>query len=232
MSNRPSDFALASIIASLTALAGLPACGSSDAPSEQPSCQDRDGLVCNPPGFRFVVSAVAVSDYCFTTPENPASCPATTIPPTGSTTARLTEATTGKLCMAGTVASDGFAVLALRFFDSRNPDGTFVTKFHPVAAGITAIEATIDSPPSGGLTLSRIGGFHVERASNPGVPVVVTMPGSLMVPLSGFVSDDSPPVTLAPDDVQTLGFNVPAGNYEFCVHDFKFLNAASHQVTP
>jgi hypothetical protein len=224
--------AMAAAVASLAARAGLPACGGSDARADPPSCEDRDGLVCNPPGFPFVASAVAVSDYCFVDPSMPETWLATTIPPAGSTTARLTTPATGKLCMAGTAAApDGWAVLALRFFDTLNPDGTFVTNFHPVAAGITAIRMTIDSPPSAGITLSRIGGFHVELPSNPGVPLIVTQPGPITLPLTGFVSGDSPPVTLAPDDVQTVGFNVGPGVYDFCVRDFKFLDAVGNEVT-
>ncbi len=233
MTHRPSKFAaVAAVVASLAAFAGLPACGGSAAPAKQPSCDDRDGLICSPAGFPGVVSAVAVTDYCLADPSKPTSCPATTIPPGGSTTALLTEPTAGKLCMSGTVAARGFAVLALRFFDTREPDGTFATTFHPGAAGIATIALTIDSPPSGGIMPNRIGGFHVELPSTPGVPLVVTEPGPLLIPLSSFVSDGSPHVTLAPNDIQTLGFDVGPGDYDFCVHDFRFLDAAGNEVTP
>ncbi|SRR6266540_2041126 len=233
MTHRASNFATAAaVVASLAAFAGLPACGGSAAPAKPPSCEDRDGLFCHPPGFAAVVSAVAVTDYCLVDLSKPTSCPATTIPPAGRTTARLTEPTAGKLCMSGTVAAGGFAVLALRFFDTFEPDGTFMTNFHPGAAGITTFELTIDSPQSGGILLNRIGGFHVELPSNPGVPLVVTEPGSLLIPLSSFVSDSSPPVTLVPDDIQTLGFDVPEGDYDFCVHGFKLLDAAGNEATP
>lgn len=235
MTSRTSDFAVAAIVGSLAALASLPACGSSDAPrsGQQSPCEARDGLVCAPPGFPFVVSAVAVTDYCLTDPNKPSSCPATTIPPAGRTTARLTEPAAGTLCMAGTVPADGWAVLALRFFDTLNLDGTFVTSFHPVRTGITALGVTIDSPPSGGVKLSRIGGYLFGLTSNPDVPLVVTAPVSLILPLSNFVLEGSnPPVTSPPDDVQTLGFNIYAGDYDFCVHDFKMLDASGNQVAP
>ena len=229
MTKRPSDFAVAAVVASLAAFAGLPACGGSDPPHQQPSCEDRDGLVCNPPGFPAIKRAAAVTDYCFVT--DATTCPATTIPPAGSTTARLTQPAAGKLCMAGTAAPNGWAVLALRFYDTRNPDGTYVTTFHPVEAGITAYEVTIDSPPSGGISPSTYGGFHLQLPSNPGVPLLVTQPGPVMVPLTGFVSDSDPSVTVAPENVQTTGFDVGPGDYDFCVHDLKFLDAAGNEVT-
>jgi|SRR4051812_46383677 hypothetical protein len=228
MNSRPSNFAVAGLVASLTAFAGLPGCGGSDANPAQPSCEDRDGLVCNPPGFASVKRAAAVTDYCFVT--DASTCPATTIPPAGSTTAHLTQPAAGKLCMAGTAASNGWAILGLRFLDTRNPDGTVVTSFHPVEAGIAAYEVAIDSPPSGGISPSTYGGFHLQLPS--GLPVVVTDPGPLMVPLSGFVSDSDPSVTVLPDDVQAVGFDVGPGDYDFCIHDFKFLDAAGNPVTP
>ena len=230
MTRRPSNFAVALGAASLAALAGLPACGGSGMSAQPPACEERDGLVCNPAGFPSVRRATAVTDYCFVT--DATTCPATTIPPAGSSTARLSQPAAGKLCMAGTAAPDGWALMGLRFYDTRNADGTVETSFHPVEAGITAFAVTIDSPPSGGIFPSTFGGNHYQLASAPGVWVAVTTPGALIVPLSGFVSDDDPSVAVAPDDVQTFGFDVGPGDYDFCVHDFKFLDAAGNAVTP
>jgi hypothetical protein len=230
MIRRPSDFAIAAIVASLAAVSG-PSCGGSDAAPTQSSCEPRDGLICEPPGFSFVRFAVAISDYCSVT-DDPTSCPARTVPPAGSTTARLTEPASGKLCMAGTVATNGWAVLGLPFFDDLTPDGTPVKIFDPVAAGVAALGFTIDSPPSDGIKPSAVGGAHVELPANPGVPVVVTAPESLVVPISSFFSDGTPPVMLAPSDFQGIGFGVSAGDYDFCVHDFKFLDAGGNEVTP
>ena len=95
---------VAAVIAPLAALAVLPACGGSETPPDPSFCEDRDGRICAPEGFPFVVAAIAASDYCL---ETEGGCPATSIPPAGATTARLSQPEPGKLCLAGTLPPGG-----------------------------------------------------------------------------------------------------------------------------
>ncbi len=236
-------------ITSLAALAGLPACGGSDAPPEQPSCEDRDGLICGPDGFPFAVVSAAVSDYCA---ENDAGCPATTVPPAGATIARLSQPEPGKLCLAGRLATTGgFAVLIVRF-STLNADRTKVTKtFNADALGITQVTFSIDSPPPGpgvlvGAAVTKgldntpgqrnvIDGFRLMTPPLFDEMLIIREPGPVVAPFANFrqTSDDQSPTF---DTTLLDGIAIAVGaadlDYDFCIRDFKFLDAAGNEVAP
>ncbi len=113
-------------------------CGS--AASTPPPYKDcgKDGFICNPPGFPFVVVAGAVSDSCGGLV---AECAPFATPPAGATTARLTQPVMGKICLSGTVEAGGWAAVVLPCATVTEDGNTFLTslergrsRHHPMAS--------------------------------------------------------------------------------------------------
>jgi len=192
-----------------------------------------------------VVSAIAASDYCLDAVGR--GCPTNSIPPEGATTAHLSQPQPGKLCLAGTLAEGGgLAVLRLTF-SALNEDQTRVTKtFDADARGITQMTFSIDSPPPGpGLGVAAL--ITTSLEITPGQRNVngfrlMTPPfldemriretGPVLAPFADFRPANSP--TFDTTALDTIGIFVgDAGlDYDFCIHDFKFLDAAGNEVTP
>jgi hypothetical protein len=207
-------------------------------------CVDRDGSICQPNGFPFVTLAEATSDACpgYSRDE----CPH---PPLSPTTARLTQPAPGKLCLSGSAsATDGWASIVL-VFTTFNAERSKVLKvFDAEASGITQAAFTIDSPPRGGVTLdgsivtatdcpaSRgdcvTDGFNLMTASGFGIPASFVAAGPAVAPFADFqqtragVSQTFD--TTALHDLELI----VEGEYDFCIHDFRFLDAAGQVVNP
>ncbi len=237
-----SGFAFAAVVA-VVALAAIPACGSSGAQANPSFCEGRDGLICAPAGFPFAQAAGAVTDYCA---EVEGHCPAATIPPAGETVARLSQPEPGKLCLAGTLPSKGGrAILAVDFI-TLNKDATRVTKtFDADARGITQMTFSIDSPPPDpGLLLAVTSDSRLPPPQRPlfilktpplfDQALKVGQPGPVVAPFADFreIPDGNP--TFDPTDLNAILIEVGAKDldYDFCIHDFKFRDAAGNEVAP
>jgi hypothetical protein len=212
-----------------------------------PTCVDHAGLlICQPTGFPFVTIAGATSDAC--AGSRLGECAS---PPLSATTASLTQPATGKLCLSGTVASDGYAKIVL-VFTTFNLERTKVLKvFNADALGITRTAFTIDSPPSGGITIDAAvvtatdcpaspgdcftQGFDLMTDSQTSVLKVFTTPGPEVAPLTDFQQTDTGVSqtfdTSALHHLELIS-GQGQGDYNFCVHDFTFLNAAGEEVKP
>ena len=219
----------------------LAGCGSSAS-----SAPDDDEF--HPVGFPFVVKAGAVSDLCGA----PASsCAAGRNPPPGATTATLTQPEAGRLCFNGTVSPGGYAFAVLIFTEYNEAEDKVLTTFNSDRLGITQGAFTIDSPPSGGVTIigavvkqrdcpgspnataCRTSGFNLMTAPLSRVPVSITAAGPAPVPFANFASPDAMPgATFDTTALDSFAFVVGAGTYDFCIHDFKFLDAAGSEVSP
>lgn len=208
-------------------------------------CVTADGWICNPSGVPFVQVAADISDLC----GGPvAMCDLAKNRPPGTTTASLTQPVPGKLCLSGTVAPGGWAEMLLAY-SVINKEGTAVLKkLDADKLGITQAAFTIDSPPSGGVAVNAavtgslvcspgeicfIYGFTLMTTPTSMLPLRITAPGPQVAPFANFQQTDP---TMSPtfdtSGLEHIDFAVGAGDYNFCLHDFKFLDAAGNEVTP
>jgi hypothetical protein len=202
-----------------------------------------NGLICEPKGFPFVTLAGASSDACAG-----ARLGTCQDPPLSSTTAVLTTPEPGKLCLSGTAApGDGWAKVVF-VFTTFNLERTKVLKvFDAEALGISQVAFTLDSPPSVGVTMSATvvtatdcpnspgdcfsQGYDLVTAPSSAIPARFTMPGPQVVPLADF-QQALRGVSQSVDTsaLHHLELVVGSGAYDFCIHDFKFLDATGHEV--
>ncbi len=197
--------------------------------------------LCAPSGFPFVRSARAISDACGN------DCPmlaADTL--VGETTAIMSQPEAGKLCLSGVVSPGGWAQISLFFVDRSQDRTEILNRFDANALGITQAAFTIDSPPNGGLTVTAAVtvatscpgdftaciayGFNLMTAPGSSVRAKYTAPGPQIAPFTNFLQ------TAGTQNFDTsallnLVFVVGDGSYDFCIHDFKFLNALGNEVT-
>jgi hypothetical protein len=202
----------------------------------------------HPAGFPFVVEAGVVSDLCGA----PASsCAAGRNPPPGGTTATLTQPELGKLCFKGAVAPGGYAFVVLIFTAYNEEEDKVLTTFNADRLGITQGAFTIDSPPNGGVTIigaivkqldcpgspngtgCRTSGFNLMTAPLSQVPQSIKESGPQVAPFANFASLAAiPTATFDTTALDSFAFVVGAGDYDFCIHDFKFLDVAGNEVAP
>lgn len=221
-------------------------CGSSSSDS---NCVDEDGWICRPSGVPFVQVALAVSDLCGGVV---AWCPLAKNQPPGTTTAKLTQPESGKLCLSGSLAPGGWVSMVLAF-PLANRDGSRIFKtFDADALGITQAVFTIDSPPAAGLGAgAAVTGKNLVCAPgqicydygfvlmqpNSTVPVSIQQAGPQVAPFADFRQTDAS-MSANFDTTRlhglSLGFGTgggEAGSYDFCLH-LEFLDAAGNEVTP
>jgi len=218
------------------------ACGGSSV--EDPAC-NVEGFICHPSGLPFVEVAGAASDLC----GGYVDCDLAKNPPAGSTTATLNQPQAGMVCLSGTVATGGWAQLVLQYAVFNTQSTKIVKTFDADARGITQAAFTIDSPPSSGVTVSAAVttsldcpmsgfdcftyGFDLMTAPLSAIPVTVTQPGPQVAPFANFEQTRSGvSQTFDTSALQYLFFGVGTGDYDFCLHDFKFLDAAGNEVKP
>jgi hypothetical protein len=165
--------------------------------------------------------------------------------PAGKSTATLSQPKAGTLCLAGMVSSGGWAQIGL-FFPEKNEDSTeILKKFDAKALGITQVAFSIDSPPSGGVYVSAAittatscpgnpfgcftYGFDLMTAAGSTVPADYTTPGQVIVPFANFLQTVGTQ-SFDTSALEHLVFGVGSGSYNFCIHDFKFLDAHGNEV--
>ena len=240
-------FTLGLLVGMLSALGGA-GCG---ADSDGASAPLIDNLQ-SPAGFPFVARLAVADDVCSGI-GTAHSCKLGLNPAPGSTTAVMSNPEAGKACVKGTVAPGGYVFLVVIFTEYnslQNSEITAVLKsFDAAALGITQVAFSVDSPPSGGVTVQaavlkqfdcpgggqdcRTGGFVLMDAPSSGVPVVIKDPGPLVAPFANFEqTDPSQSPTFDTTQLDAILFMVLDGSYDFCVHDFKFLDPSGNEVAP
>jgi hypothetical protein len=208
---------------------------------DDPICA-KEAFLCDPKGLAFAQVALGVSDTC---DGLIGDCPN---PPPGSTTGRLSQPESGKICMAGSVKPGGWADLVLGFTVYNSGGTKVLRKFDANARGITQAAFTLDSPPSGGVKLEAAVTTQLECAANPmdcftygfrfmpadtAAPMSFSEPGPQVAPFTHFkqmrtgVSQIFDTTAL-----ENISFGVGSGPYDFCIRDFKFLDAAGNEVKP
>jgi hypothetical protein len=219
------------VLALMSASAGL-ATGCS---SGESGCVSREGYLCakDLAGFPFAQDAAMVSDFC-----GGLQCGGT--PPAGATVMTMTHPDAGTLCLSGSIKPGGFAVLGLEF-PKKNADETMVLEpFDATAHGITQVALTVDSPPAQGADLLANAITHTSCPANPldcQYPpnfkfTTITAAGPVTAPFADFKSLDDPSETLNPSLLDSIFLQVGSGDFDFCIHDFNFLDAAGNPVRP
>ena len=197
-----------------------------------PDCVSGENTACLPSGFPFATFAFAHSYACN------GICPA--VSPAGPWTILFSQPQPGTLCMSGTDPDLKGTGLDLIFtvLGELSPGHLMVLKrFNADLPRITQLRFTVDSPPSAGLSISAdtLHSDVCERTScitwNFALPNRITAAGSsTTAPLVDFVNN--PPQTFDTRALDAIGFDVGPGDFDFCVHDFHFLNAAGVEVLP
>jgi hypothetical protein len=201
-----------------------------------PNCASNEALICaaDLTGFPFVRVALKGSDYC----RYVGNC--TGVPPTGETTVSITQPKAGTLCLAGTVSPDGWALLALEVAEKTLDRKKILQPFDATSHGITQVTMTIDPPPAQGLDLQL---NMVQKLECPSSPAdcfyppnfdfkTITAPSTVTAVLSDFKATDSSQV-LDSSVLHSFLLQVNgAGPFDFCIHDFAFLDASNNVVTP
>jgi hypothetical protein len=235
------------LLVGVLSLAGASGCGSD---SGGPSAESID-ILQSPAGFPFVVGAAVADDLCDTGTAH--SCSLGKNPTAGSTTATLSNPEDGKVCIKGTVAPGGDAFIVLWFTQYNALESYNITAvlkpFDAAALGITQVAFSVDSPPSNGVTVQavvlkrldcpgggqdcRTAGFALMDAPNSGVQVVIKDPGPVVAPFANFEQTDKTlTTTFDTTELDAVLFVVIDGAYDFCIHDFKFLDPSGNEVVP
>ena len=196
--------------------------------------------ICAPIGVPFVTRALAISDTCGK------DCPVLAADtPVGETTSTLSQPEPGKLCLSGVVSPGGWAQIGL-LFAVKSQDRTEILKtFDARVLGITQVAFTIDSPPSGGVSVDAAittamscpsdpfgcftYGFNLMTAPGSSVPANFATPGPVVAPFANFMQTVSTH-SFDTSALEHLVFSVGTGSYDFCIHDFMFLDAEGNEV--
>ena len=211
--------------------------GGSDA-GPDPNCVTDDAHICAADlnGFPFVRIAIEYSDYCSYLGT---SCAGVIAPP-GETSVDISQPKAGTLCLTGTVSPGGWALLALEVAEKTLDRKKILEPFDALRRGITQLTMTIDSPPTQGVDLQAnmikqldcpTSSFDCFYPPNFDFETI-TVPGQVTAALADFKSADPSQVlntsVLHSFLFQTFG----AGDFNFCVHDFNFLDAQGNVVLP
>ena len=205
--------------------------GAADAglsPIVHPDCVSGGNGACLPNGFPFVKGAFAHSDACN------GICPA--VSPPGAWTVVFSQPQPGKLCLSGTNPDPKGTGLLLGFSELSSDLSMVLKRFNPDARGITQVRFTLDSPPPAGITVSA-DTLHSDVCNGTdcitwgfALPNHITVAGTTTAALVDFVSN--PPQTFDTRALDAISFDVGPGDFDFCVHDFHFLNAAGVEILP
>jgi hypothetical protein len=221
-------------------------CSGDDDAAEVPYCADeKDALICKPAGVAGVEVAGVRSDACADSKVSQRNCPDAS----SETTVTLSQPEDGKLCMKGTAADPNGWVWLIMGVGSWNKQLTAVTSvLDAKKLGATGLSFTLENPPADGLTLLA-GTAHGHDCGSAGPPgclgegyVLMTGPrsnqfrslmesGEQQAPFKDFSRSDP----YDPFDIEQLHdfiFEIPPGDYDFCVSDFHFVDAKGHDVGP
>jgi hypothetical protein len=210
-----------------TCTGGTSGTGDGGSSGEEPGCvSDGENVLCAPSGFPFVTRTFAVTDSCVGS-----GC----LPPNPT----LIQPEHGTLCMSGTAPVGEKAGFPLILLASTPDFSTIVRALDADALGIIDVSFTIDSPPEGGLIVDA--GIVLPGCSNTFqcVGFGFTLPritgaGTVTVPLVDFLQSDpaSPYQTFDTSSLSHIGFTAGEGAYDFCLRDFKFLDAFGDAIAP
>ena len=231
---------LTNTIGAALCLLGLTAGCDSTPVDLMPYCATDKGVLCAPAGFPYVTQIGSRSDAC---PSGGQPCDK----PMSKTTATVSNPEPGKVCMKGTVAGrEGFAWLIVKLDEWNKAMYHIVSPFDADALGIDQVSVRVDTPPTGGITMFAttshkdqcFGGppecydsWDLMTGARTNVVKVISEPGVVTAPFADFAGVD-PNQSFNTSHLGDFIFVLGAGDYDFCVSDFKLLDANGNQVTP
>ena len=213
-----------------------------------PDCESQVNFLCSQDlgGFPFVTVALTGSDYC--TGDTIKECHAGVPIPLGETTSTLSETASmsaealqpGRLCASGKISPGGWAFMAIEFAKSSLDRATILESFDAAGRGITQLAFTIDTPPRQGVTPIL---HMVTKTECPGKPVDcfyppvfklpdITLPGTITAAFTDFKPEGDPTLVLDTTKLHDLNFTINSGDFNFCIHDLKFLDVNGNEVKP
>jgi hypothetical protein len=230
----------ATIGATLCLLSLTTGCGSTPV-DLMPYCAADKGVLCEPAGFPYATAIGSRSDAC------PTLAGMSCDKPMSKTTATVSNPETGKVCMKGTVAGrEGFAWLIVKFDEWNKEMYHIVSVLDADALGIDQLSFKVDTPPMAGITVFATtahkfqcfggppecyDGWDLMTGARTNVVRVISDPGVISAPFANFAGQD-PNQSFDTKHLGDFIFILGAGDYDFCVSDFKFLDANGNQVTP
>ena len=205
-----------------------------------PNCVTSNGFLCPPDlkGMPFVRFVVYYTDFGVGSTD-PAQL--------GESTVTLSQPEPGKLCLSGRASPGGLAGFNLELAKRENIlTGTNILEaFDAPGHNITQLAFTLDSPPSKGVGVFAQMMVHAECPNNPSDCTYppnfwfanVTAPGPVIAPLADFKLVGNPgafdaSVVLDTSKLVNFLFQVEQGDYNFCIHDLRFLDAQGNVVEP
>ncbi len=245
--SRSSSIGFVSLFAlgSLAAACGADGAATPDPTSAEatdPSSPDLEcpaNQVCPPQGMPFVQVALADTDAA-----NP------DLPQPGETSAIISNPEPGTACISGRL-EDGWAFLTLGV--ARWDGANLRDPLDAAGLGIESIQFTLTTPPSSGVYVQLTSlvpdcdlgpiecqhwGFFLERDAFQ-TPLLENQPGTVTARIANFVRADyiDPAWQFDPSRLSTLQIGPGAlrsvtGDYDYCVSDLKFLDAAGNEVVP
>ena len=186
------------------------------------------------PGIAFVDVMFPVSDFCPARRMGPNSA--------SNTQLQMTRDAPGRACLRGRL-TDGWATLIVGF-DGSNKNGLLplspgAAPFDADSAGVRGVHFTLDTPPAGGLTVETAyvvgescfpncelhGDFYLMGDS--GLARSFDQSGSYNFQWPDFqLAPWGDPLThLDTTHLPGMFFHLPAGDFDFCLSDFYFLDA-------
>jgi hypothetical protein len=179
-----------------------------------------------------------------------------TLPVTDGVSTGMVRYTPGRYCMSGKqdpgATNMNWGSLLILVLADPAPAG-IAAPFTAGARGITQVQFTIDPAPLSGVTVAF---SSIQRADcltlpdcftkapfglmeSGSTPTVIEDAGTVTASLTSFVQPNwgDPALSFDTDLIVGLQFlpeQLPGvvADYDFCVHDLKFLDAAGHEVSP
>lgn len=209
----------------------------SPAVDQTPFCDSEHGGLCEPPGFPFVEAIGTLSDACL----GPGGCAT----PITKTTATLTQPQPGTACLEGTVAGrDGFSWLIVAVSRWNQAGGHIVDALDAASRGITQLRFTLDRPPVAGITMFATAAWRRDCPNHPADCMhsfelrtgprsatlkVMDRSETVTAPFTDFRNED-PNVKFDTSQLVFFIYRLGAGDYDFCLSDFTFLDASGNLV--
>jgi hypothetical protein len=221
-------------------LLGLATGCDDSAVSTEPYCKAVAGVnVCDPAEFPYVTELGTRSDAC---PDpGRGSCDA----PLSETTAVLSTPEDGKVCLKGTVAGrEGFAWLIVQVSKWTEARFNIVETLDAKKPGITELRFNVENPPAEGLTMFAtsahtrhcdvpagcLNGFDFTTGPRSNIVKVIDESGPVRAPFTDFARSDDPNLKLDTTQLAHFIFVLGAGNYDFCIDGFKFVDISGNEV--
>lgn len=169
-------------------------------------------------------------------------------PATDGVSTGVVEQTPDKTCMSGKVdpGASGAGWGAILILQLAQDDGgsTEVAPFDVTARGVTQVRFTLSNPPPTGILpqLVELTSADCTTASDcldqfSGPPAVTTA-GSTTLTLADFVTPDAQHASLVSDPTIAVALQFWVGplpgmafDYDFCLQDLQFLDAAGNEVS-